>query len=215
MPPTDEHPWHYVRAPDDRIKDVAIFAGDVAPDLGTHFHEEAQLVLVLSGRRVFEVGRSVVAVPAGHVVYFPPMVPHRSLAVHSPDTRCVNLYIEAQAAWPKKWLGACRPLADALANLFPSNTDALRATVQQLAARRGMSREAFTRRFTRELGLSPRAFLLGTRLNCARRLLRGGSSIAAAAAEAGFADQSHLGRCFRKAFGTTPAAYRNGVVGMT
>jgi AraC-like DNA-binding protein len=31
---------------------------------------------------------------------------------------------------------------------------------------------------------------------------------AKAAADAGFADQSHLGRAFRSHFGTTPKAYR-------
>jgi AraC-like DNA-binding protein len=44
-------------------------------------------------------------------------------------------------------------------------------------------------------------------LNRARRLLRAGEPIAAVAAETGFADQSHLGRLFRRTFGTTPGAY--------
>nr|WP_247385558.1 MULTISPECIES: helix-turn-helix domain-containing protein [unclassified Bradyrhizobium] len=42
------------------------------------------------------------------------------------------------------------------------------------------------------------------RLNDARELLRRGESIAGVAAETGFADQSHLGRFFRRAFGITP-----------
>ena len=38
--------------------------------------------------------------------------------------------------------------------------------------------------------------------------LRNGMAPAAVAAEIGFADQSHLGRAFRRAFGVTPGCYR-------
>jgi AraC-like DNA-binding protein len=82
--------------------------------------------------------------------------------------------------------------------------------VATLARRAAMSREAFTRAFHRAHGISPQSFLQGVRLNAARRLLKDGASPADAAAAAGFADQSHLGRLFRRAFGTTPGRYRRG-----
>ncbi|MEN0074300.1 MAG: helix-turn-helix domain-containing protein, partial [Paracraurococcus sp.] len=82
--------------------------------------------------------------------------------------------------------------------------------VRRVAAQAGMSREGFTRRFARRHGMPPHAFWLMHRLNLARRLLRAGEGIAAAAAAAGFADQSHLGRCFRRVFGVTPGRYRAG-----
>lgn len=64
--------------------------------------------------------------------------------------------------------------------------------------------------FARCHGMPPHAFWLMARLNHARGLLRSGEGIAAAAAEAGFADQSHFGRWFRRAFGVTPGRYRAG-----
>jgi AraC-like DNA-binding protein len=45
-------------------------------------------------------------------------------------------------------------------------------------------------------------------VRAARRLLAQGSSPARAAAEAGFADQAHLTRWFRRYYGVTPGAYR-------
>jgi transcriptional regulator GlxA family with amidase domain len=82
--------------------------------------------------------------------------------------------------------------------------------VSQIAARMGMSREGFSRMFAKRAGMPPHAFWLASRLNHARALLRAGKAIACVAAETGFADQSHLGRCFRRAFGVTPGRYRAG-----
>ena len=75
-----------------------------------------------------------------------------------------------------------------------------------------MTREAFSRAFRRRHGLSPQPFRALLRLNAARRLLRAGVAPAAVAADTGFADQSHLGRDFRRAFGVTPARYRAGSI---
>lgn len=80
--------------------------------------------------------------------------------------------------------------------------------IADLARRAGSSREGFTRRFGREAGMPPHAHRLIHRLNRARALLRTGMPLAMAAAETGFADQSHMGRHFRRVFGTTPGAYR-------
>ena len=85
-----------------------------------------------------------------------------------------------------------------------------REPVGRAAARAGMSREGFSRGFAKRRGMPPHAFWLMGRLNRARGLLRAGEDIAAVAAETGFADQSHFGRWFRRAFGTTPGRYRSG-----
>ena len=66
-----------------------------------------------------------------------------------------------------------------------------------------------SRAFRAAYGTSPHAYLIQLRLLRARRLLAAGMRPALAAAECGFADQSHLGRRFRRAYGLTPAAYRS------
>lgn len=81
-------------------------------------------------------------------------------------------------------------------------------TLAELADLSGVSRFQLLRGFARAVGATPHAYLLQQRVRLARRLLGAGLSPAAAAAEAGFADQSHLTRAFRRQFGVTPARYR-------
>jgi len=81
-------------------------------------------------------------------------------------------------------------------------------TLDQLSAVAGLSRFHVIRLFRRKYGLTPFAYLRNQRVERARVALRAGLPIARAAAEAGFADQSHLGRCFRAAMGATPGDYR-------
>jgi AraC-like DNA-binding protein len=59
----------------------------------------------------------------------------------------------------------------------------------------------------RELGTTPHAYLMAVRTDRAADLLMRGRSIAAAAAEAGFSDQSHFARHLKKRYGTTPGAF--------
>lgn len=80
--------------------------------------------------------------------------------------------------------------------------------LEDLASLAGTDRFRLTRAFSAAYGLPPHAYLVQRRLNRARALLAAGETPAAAAAAAGFADQSHCGRWFRRAFGMTPAAYR-------
>ncbi|NHB05433.1 AraC family transcriptional regulator [Burkholderia cepacia] len=72
----------------------------------------------------------------------------------------------------------------------------------------GIDRFRLTRLFQRAYGTSPHAYLVRVRLRAARRLLAAGRTPAQVAADVGFADQSHLGRWFRRAYRITPAAYR-------
>ena len=78
----------------------------------------------------------------------------------------------------------------------------------ELADMAGIDRFRLTRLFQRTFGTSPHAYLVRLRLRAARRLLAIGRTPAQVAAEVGFADQSHLGRWFRRAYRMTPAAYR-------
>lgn len=63
------------------------------------------------------------------------------------------------------------------------------------------------RAFTARHGLPPHRYLTGRRVDLARRLLLAGYPVAGVAQAAGFHDQAHLTRHFRRVLGTTPARY--------
>jgi AraC-like DNA-binding protein len=81
-------------------------------------------------------------------------------------------------------------------------------TADDLAAAAGCSRYAAYRAFTQAYGLAPSDYQRQLRVQAARRLLGAGVAPAQAAAAAGFADQAHLTRWFRRYYGVTPGAYR-------
>jgi AraC-like DNA-binding protein len=228
--------WEYWRQPDSGVVELGTVRGcDVA--LPPHFHDEDQLTFVMSGRRRFVIGDEVVALSPGQGARIPAGKPHRSLSEPS-DVVCLNLYLppgahaahDLMVSLARHWRGAGRLDWRDLAAIVEDHqcvaARSLRPTperpmterlgdecwesVRQAAQRVGLSREGYTRRFKRDCGLPPHAFWLLEKLNDARRRLRAGDSIAGVAAETGFADQSHLGRCFRRAFGVTPGRYRAG-----
>jgi AraC-like DNA-binding protein len=80
-------------------------------------------------------------------------------------------------------------------------------TLTAMAFAAGLSRYQFLRAFTRLTGLPPHAYLLQRRIQHARGLVRGGMTLADAAAVSGFADQSHMTRCFVRSFGLTPGSF--------
>ncbi|RYF13952.1 MAG: AraC family transcriptional regulator [Comamonadaceae bacterium] len=84
-------------------------------------------------------------------------------------------------------------------------------SLAQLAAQAGIGRFQLLRRFAAVYGCTPHAFLLQQRAERARALIRQGSSLAGAAADAGFADQPHLTRIFTRQFGFTPGAWQRAV----
>jgi AraC-like DNA-binding protein len=63
------------------------------------------------------------------------------------------------------------------------------------------------RSFSRAYGLPPHRYVTGRRIDLARRLMLTGARAADAAVQAGFHDQAHLTRHFRRILGTTPAAF--------
>ncbi len=80
-------------------------------------------------------------------------------------------------------------------------------TLVDLAAMAGLSRYQTLRGFARLTGLTPHAYVLQRRLETARDLIQTGESLADAAIEAGFSDQSHMHRTFVTRYGYTPGAY--------
>ncbi|WP_085615134.1 MULTISPECIES: AraC family transcriptional regulator [unclassified Pseudomonas] len=80
--------------------------------------------------------------------------------------------------------------------------------LEDLAQACGIDRFRLTRAFKAAFGLAPHAYLIQLRLARARRLLARGQTPTEVAMALGFADQSHLGRWFRRAYQLTPADYR-------
>jgi len=78
------------------------------------------------------------------------------------------------------------------------------ARLEDLEQVTGCDRWQLSRDFRALLGTSPYRYLQYRRVDLAKRLLREGAKLADAAHGAGFADQSHFGRTFRKAVGLTP-----------
>lgn len=85
-------------------------------------------------------------------------------------------------------------------------------TLADLERVTGLTRFHLARSFAARYGLPPHAYQVQLRLAAARRLIRTGLPLAQVAAEAGFADQSHLGRHFKRVWGVTPGRYAS-VVG--
>lgn len=229
-PPTAmDEAWTYWRPDIAGIVELGSVRGTEV-GLPNHFHDEDQVTFVIAGQRRFLMGDAQITVVAGRGICIPAGVAHRSL----PEPRgvlCMNLYLKAgeydahrlldclAQAWPVR--GAAwdamveqarsrhrdlRPSLAAVPPLMSRSADSVRAAASEFA----MSREGYSRAFRRRYGMPPQAFGIVSRLNRARGLLRSGMPPAEVAAIAGFADQSHLGRCFRRIFGVSPARYRAG-----
>lgn len=86
-------------------------------------------------------------------------------------------------------------------------------SLDMLAAAVNLSPFHFARVFRRATGLPPHAWLKQRRLEQARALLKSGCTPLAVAVQLGFADQSHLTRQFKQAYGVAPGEYRSACVG--
>jgi AraC-like DNA-binding protein len=81
-------------------------------------------------------------------------------------------------------------------------------SLAELAAATGLSPFALLRAFRCETGLPPHAYLNQQRVRLACSLLDAGTRPADVAALAGFADQAHLTRHFKRIVGVPPGAYQ-------
>ncbi len=84
-------------------------------------------------------------------------------------------------------------------------------TPELAASAVGLSPRQFTRLFRQHLGMTPKHFILETRLRYARFLLENGvMAITEIAFETGFSDSAHLATAFRKRYGRSPSDVRYG-----
>ncbi|GGA51678.1 transcriptional regulator [Nitratireductor aestuarii] len=80
-------------------------------------------------------------------------------------------------------------------------------SLAELAAIGGVSQFQLLRGFSKMTGLTPHAYLVQRRLQRARQMIAGGTTLADAAQAAGFADQSHMTRLFVRFYGMSPRVY--------
>ena len=145
----------------------------------------------------------------------------RSTAVQEPFAQSVA---RALAAWVLEKLGHCdtavcprgalnvRAFTRVRAYMHANLSE--RVTLEDLARIAEVSRFHFARQFRIRTGESPMGYLLRTRIERAKDVLRKdhGATVADIAAMLGFADQSHFTRTFRRFVGTSPTDYRRPAV---
>jgi AraC-like DNA-binding protein len=140
---------------------------------------------------------------------------HRAL--ERPETRLARetLLITALVELARRHAGAAPPGGPrehsprevALALDYLAENLSEDCSLADLAALGGVDRFRLLRAFRRCVGLPPHLYQTQLRLRHAKRLMLAGDPPAMAAVAAGFADQSHLIRKFRAAYGVTPGQY--------
>ncbi len=122
-------------------------------------------------------------------------------------TLAVTGLLERHAAGPRI---RQRPLAldrlERVRDLIAADP-AVQHPVQAFERAAGLDRWTLARQFRAAFGTSPTRFRTMRQLDRARQLMRAGMPLAAVALEAGFADQSHLSRLFKRTYGLTPSAW--------
>lgn len=81
-------------------------------------------------------------------------------------------------------------------------------SMAEIEAEHGLDRFAAARLFRRHFGVSPHRFQVLRRLQRVKAMIVAGANLADAAAASGFADQSHMTRQYKQAFGITPGQWR-------
>ena len=91
---------------------------------------------------------------------------------------------------------------------FMRHNHARALTLDQICSAANLSPSYLIRAFKDKYGLTPHAYLTNWRIEFSRSQLRRGRPIAEVALAAGFSDQAHLQRSFRKLVAATPGQYR-------
>lgn len=85
-------------------------------------------------------------------------------------------------------------------------------SLQELANLAALSPFYLVRSFQKAYGFAPHSYQIQARLRLAKKLLKQGGKISEVAQQAGFHDQSHLHRHFKRAMGVTPGEFAKQVI---
>ena len=192
------------------LKDVCSLHGKTAAEL---FGPQLGASFLQQDLRVISTGRSVHNELEMHL--FPNHQPGWCLTVKHPLRSGPVITglcgISRDLKGPSTHHPVYRRLAASLNFARSHCTDPL--SVQQLAQHAGLSVAQLERHLVGLLQLPPSRRLLSLRLDAALRLLQGADSVAAVAAQCGFADHSAFTRAFRRHVGLSPLAYRQRLPG--
>ena len=123
----------------------------------------------------------------------------------------VRRYLATLPADQTGWLAGLRDRVVGRALVLLHVRAAHSWTTDELAQQVGLSRSAFAERFTTLIGMPPMRYLAHWRLQLAAvRLRESPRSIAQIAYDVGYESEAAFSRAFKKAFGTTPGAWRHG-----
>ena len=87
-----------------------------------------------------------------------------------------------------------------------------RISVSDLASVANLSPSRFTRAFKEDTGMSPVEYIMRTRLDSAKRMLRGNDkTLSMIALDCGFNSSSYFYQCFIRAFGISPSEFRKSI----
>ena len=80
--------------------------------------------------------------------------------------------------------------------------------LQDIATQFSQSQETIIRAFTKQLGISPKAYLNNVRIEKSKLLLKQGITVVDTALQLGFTDQSHFHKTFKNYCAMTPKQYQ-------
>lgn len=127
------------------------------------------------------------------------------------DYLCLSLVFGAISGLGKPFLEKEPDIIELFIRFVEENcASALR--VESVCKQLGVSVTYFTHRFTKEMNISPRQYLIGVRMNKAKSMLRHTScTIEEIARNVGYEYATHFCKEFKRSFGFTPMAYRNSI----
>lgn len=117
-----------------------------------------------------------------------------------------HLLVRVREAVPRISSPPPRQLAGQLRDLLDANAGG-GLSLRDASQRLHVHPAHLVRSFTAAFGLPPHLYLTGRRIDIARQLLLAGQRPAEVASAAGFYDQAHLTRQFKRYLGTTPARF--------
>jgi AraC-like DNA-binding protein len=124
--------------------------------------------------------------------------------------RLFERYTRVKATFPDDPSGESRAIK--LAREFLDQHLDQQVHLAEIADAAGLPPFRLFRAFERTLGMSPHTYQRQGRIRFATGLIRQGHPLSQVATAAGFADQAHLTRSFRRSLGVTPGAYRRAFI---